>query len=1451
MAKSTTLAESLFKSTDTIRDFPGQMNINQIEALKISIASPQQILSWVRSQYKENPLLTKNKEGGLEFPQIGEVKKPETINYRTFKPERDGLFCERIFGPVKDYECACGKYKRIKYRGVVCDRCGVEVTKSSVRRQRLGYIRLSAPVCHIWFFKGTPSRIGNLLDLTMAALSRVLYFQEYIVTSAGDVPDIKERDILNEDRYLQLKEKYGDRFIAKMGAEAIKELLRTIDCISLAEQLKKEMRETNSIQKRKRIIKRLKVVEAFRDSGNAPDWMIMDVIPVLPPDLRPLVPLDGGRFASSDLNDLYRRVINRNNRLRKLMEINAPEVIIRNEKRMLQEAVDALFDNGRRGKPIRGQNNIPLKSLSDMLKGKQGRFRQNLLGKRVDYSGRSVIVVGPELKFYQCGLPKKMALELFEPFIIRKLEERGYANTIRSAKRLIEREEKEVFDVLEEVTKSHPVMLNRAPTLHRLGIQAFLPVLVEGKAIRLHPMVCTAYNADFDGDQMAVHVPLSTEAVWEAKNIMLSANNILLPSSGKPVAGPTQDAVLGCYYLTKDLPGAKGENHRFGSPEELSMAFDNKIVDLHAWINVRLKDDTGVTYWVKTTVGRVLFNMELPSDLYFLPDPKKAAMPYTNCTMTKKTLNGLVAEYHKKYGNAKTVVLLDRLKEIGFRFATMAGISISIDDLKVPEDKKEILGRANIEVDKVVRDFKRGVITNSERYNKIIDIWTRTTEEVEKSMMDSLKKDQQGFNPIAMMADSGARGNQLQIRQLAGMRGLMAKPIKRITGGIGEIIENPISSNFREGLTVLEYFISTHGARKGLADTALKTADAGYLTRRLVDVAQDVIVTEDDCGTIKGIDIRAIKEITPKGERILESLGDRVQGRVVLDDVIDPKTGEIIIAANQLVDELNAKRIEEARIEEVRIRSVLTCETRRGICAKCYGADLSTGREVEIGEAVGIIAAQSIGEPGTQLTLRTFHIGGAASLKLEGWYQATRDGKVRYNGIPKYVKNKEGKIIVIKGGGYITLHNEAEEEIQRFPNIVKGAVISVDDGKLLKANERVVSWDPHNTLILAENSGKLQFRNITDGVTLRKDLDEITGNTIRIIIEQKTDIKSTARHPSIEIMDEKGKRIGDTITLPSGCQLSPNIEDGKMIEAGDVIARIPKEKTKTKDITGGLPRVAELFEARRPKEKATIAEVDGVIEIGDIHRGYRKMIIKTEQNEERLYDVPLHRHLNVMPGDPVKAGDQLTDGVVDPHDVLRIRGQKEVQKFMLNEIQEVYRLQGVGINDKHIETIIRQMLRKVIVSQIGDTNFLFDQQVDRFTFDEENDRVAREGGELAQADPKLLGITKASLETESFISAASFQETTRVLTEASVQGKCDYLRGLKENVIMGRLIPAGTGFVVGSLEAPKRLRMAAFLKEEKERLQKILFANLENERAEEERQRELAEAEDAEEDLDE
>ncbi|MCX7918790.1 MAG: DNA-directed RNA polymerase subunit beta' [bacterium] len=1407
MQSNIKLEAGSYQVNDFHRFIAAGNTINEIDAIRISIASPEQIIQWVRRQCRQT-----DKEGfcrcikskkDQQLCSFGEVKKPETINYRTFKPERDGLFCERIFGPVKDWECSCGKYKRIKYRGIVCEKCGVEVALSKVRRQRMGYIKLAAPVSHIWFFKGTPSRIGNLLDLTLASLTRVLYFQEYIVIDPKNTP-LQKKQLLTEDEYQANVDKFGkDAFVAMMGAEAIKILLSEIDCTALAKELFAQMKETTSTQKQKKIIKRLRVVESFRDSGNRPEWMILDVIPVIPPDLRPLVALDGGRFATSDLNDLYRRVINRNNRLRRLMEINAPEVILRNEKRMLQEAVDALFDNGRRGKPIKGQNNRPLKSLSDMLKGKQGRFRQNLLGKRVDYSGRSVIVVGPELKFNQCGLPKKMALELFEPFIIKQLEKIGKANTIKSAKKLIEREDPVVFDVLEEVTKKHPVLLNRAPTLHRLGVQAFEPVLVEGKAIKLHPMVCTAFNADFDGDQMAVHVPLSKEAQIEARDIMLSTYHILSPRDGKPIASPTQDIVLGCYYLTKERPGAKGEGKIFSSFDEAVYAYEHKLVDLHAKIKVRLPDENNPTQrkeWI-TTVGRILFHLSLPEGISFFSDK-----PYANCLLNKKKLSMMVGDYCKQYGNQKTAILLDELKSLGFKYATRAGISINIDDLKVPPKKNEILERAKKEVDKVTQDYTRGLVTNTERYNKIIDIWSHATEDVATAMLAELEKVNDGFNSVFMMADSGARGSHLQVRQLAGMRGLMAKPMKKLTGGVGEIIEQPIERNFREGLTVLEYFISTHGARKGLADTALKTADAGYLTRRLVDVAQDVTIIEEDCHTIKGIVVQAIKESTPKGVRVLETLADRVLGRVTLEDVIDPISGNIIVKADTLIDENLAQAIEEANIEAVTIRSVLTCETLRGVCQKCYGADLSTGKLIAIGEAVGIIAAQSIGEPGTQLTLRTFHIGGTAARKLEGWYEASAPGIVKYRNL-QTVTNPQNKHVVLNRGGSIVILDSDNKVIQEFRDISYGATISVADGEKVNSGERVVVWDPHNIPIFTDVEGIVRFKDIIEDKTMKKEFDESTGVSNRVIIEHKAEL-----HPEIQILNPANpKEILNSYPLPSGCYLAheSEVDDGKRVYAGQVLARIRKAKTVSRDITGGLPRVAELFEARRPKECALIAEVDGVVELAGISKGTRRIIIKADNGLEYAYNIALNRHVNVRSGEHVTAGERLTDGSVDPHDVLRIQGEKEVQQFLLNEIQEVYRVQGVSINDKHIEIIIRQMMRKVTVDDIGDTRFKFGDEVDKYTFREENARVAKLGGKLADAKPKLLGITKASLETESFISAASFQETTRVLTEAASAGRIDFLRGLKENVIMGRLIPAGTGLPL----ADKAKYLEAKLKE--------------------------------------
>lgn len=1374
----------------TITPLDSSFNINDVQAIRISLASPETIIRWVRAQCRQadkegncHCMKTKKEQDKCTF---GEVKKPETINYRTFRPERDGLFCERIFGPTKDWQCSCGRYKGMKYKGVVCEKCGVEVTLSKVRRTRMGYIRLAAPVAHIWFFKGTPSRIGNLLDLTMTELSKVIYYQSYIVVDPGKTP-LKKCQLLDEEEYKKAQEQYGDKFVAKMGAEAIKELLQQIDLENLEQELFKEMKQTSSLQKRRKIIKRLKVVQTFRNSGNRPEWMILEVIPVLPPDLRPLVPLDGGRFATSDLNELYRRVINRNNRLKRLIEIGAPEVILRNEKRMLQEAVDALLDNSRKTRPVRGHNNRPLKSLSDLLKGKQGRFRQNLLGKRVDYSGRSVIVAGPKLKFNECGLPKQMALELYEPFIIRKLQMKGIATTIKSAKKKIEQEDPEVFEVLEEVTANHPVLLNRAPTLHRLGIQAFMPKLIEGKAIELHPLVCTGFNADFDGDQMAVHVPLSLQAQWEAKNLMMSTHNILSPAHGNPIATPTQDIVIGCAYLTKDRSNAKGEGKIFSSFQEVLLAYESGYVDLHAKIKVKNPIPNEEPKYISTTVGRVIFHLLLPDGISFF---EKDA-PYANCTLNKKLLTQLIYTYLKRHGNEKTVVLLDRLKEIGFEYATRAGISIAMDDLIVPPDKDKRIEQTKKEVEQVHRHYRRGAITNIERYNRVIELWSQTTEEVAAHMMQLMEKDREGLNPVFLMAHSGARGSPEQIRQLAGMRGLIQRPIKRITGAVGEIIEYPISSNFREGLSVLEYFISTHGGRKGLADTALKTADAGYLTRRLIDVAQDVTVTEEDCHTIRGITVSAIKEITVQGVRVLQSLGERVLGRVVLEDVVHPVTGEVIAPANTLVDEELAQKIEAAGIEKVVIRSVLTCEAKRGVCRRCYGADLSTMRLVSIGEAVGIIAAQSIGEPGTQLTLRTFHIGGTVARKEEGWFQAKEGGKVVYHNL-RTVLNREGKYVVLNRHGSITIHDlSTGKVIQEFPNIPYGATISVPDKGEVKAGERIVVWDPHNLSILTEYDGIAKFVDIIEGITMQHVIDETTGKTYRVIMEHKAEY-----HPQIEILNEKGEKIA-SYPLSSGTYLSLEVEDGKKVSAGDIIARIPKEKAIAKDITGGLPRVAELFEARRPKEWALIAEVDGVVEIAGTYKGMRKIIIRTDNGSEKTYFVPLHRYLNVRSGDRVTAGEQLTDGAVDPHDILRIKGEKAVQEFLLNEIQEVYRLQGVTINDKHIEIIIRQMMRKVTVKDIGDTSFLYGEQVDKFKFNEENERVAKMGGELADAEPCLLGITKSSLETDSFISAASFQETTRVLTEAASKGAIDFLRGLKENVIMGRLIPAGTG-VVGS-----------------------------------------------------
>jgi DNA-directed RNA polymerase subunit beta' len=1332
------------------------------EAIRISLASPDKIRQWSH----------------------GEVTKPETINYRTFKPERDGLFCARIFGPVADWECLCGKYKRMKHRGVICDKCGVEVTQAKVRRERLGHIDLASPCSHVWFFKGLPSRIGHLLDIPLRELEKVLYFESYIVIDPGDVAGIKERELLSDERYRELVRDYPAQFVAKMGAEAIKELLGMVKVEELATELRKRMKEETSQQKKLKYSKRLKVATSFLKSGNRPEWMILDVIPVIPPELRPLVPLDGGRFATSDLNDLYRRVINRNNRLKKLMELRAPEVIVRNEKRMLQEAVDALFDNGRRGRVLRGVNNRPLKSLSGTLKGKQGRFRQNLLGKRVDYSGRSVIVVGPELKLHQCGLPKKMALELFKPFIYNQLEKQGHAATIKQAREMVERQEPVVWDILEEVIREHPVLLNRAPTLHRLGIQAFEPVLVEGKAIKIHPLVCTAFNADFDGDQMAVHIPLSPEAQIEAAVLMLSSNNILSPASGQPIAVPSQDIVLGIYYLTRDKPGAKGEGRVFASLEEVLLALDAKEVTTQTPIKLRIQGDLidltqehdpqdilraavqeDVRRVIDTTVGRVIFNDSIPPGL-----------PFFNGTLKKKGLQSLVNYSHIRLGHEMTVKMLDDLKNLGFLYATKAGISIGIDDLVTPEAKKPLVKKAEADVIAVEQQYLDGVITSGERYNKVIAIWSEVTDKVAKEMfkaMDEREKSSGELNPILVMSDSGARGSAQQIRQLAGMRGLMAKPS-------GEIIETPIKANFREGLDVLQYFISTHGARKGLADTALKTADSGYLTRRLVDVAQDVIISEPDCGTLRGISASAIVE----GGEEIESLRDRIVGRIALEDVIDPVEGRVIVDGNAEIDEDLSSEIQRSGVQRVRIRSVLTCESRRGCCIKCYGRNLATGRPVEIGEAVGVIAAQSIGEPGTQLTMRTFHIGGTARLEESSKHEARQDGTIKYLDL-QTVKSRKGERIAMNRNGSLTIIDDRGREAARY-QIVYGAHILVEDGARVTQDQLLATWDPFTFAILTEVAGHVKYQDLKEGVTFDEEVDEVTGQS-RMVVKDSPDEK---KQPRLEVRNASNK-ILKTYQMPVRANLM--VGDGDNVEPGDIIAKIPRETTKTKDITGGLPRVVELFEARRPAETAVMSEIDGTVTLGPIAKGKRKLIITGDDGEEREYDIPRGTHINVQEGDRVRAGEALMDGPLNPHDILRVLGMQRLQEYLVNEIQEVYRLQGVNINDKHIEVIVRQMLRWVKIKEVGDTDFLLEEQVDRFRFTDENERVNKENGEVAQAEPLLLGITKASLSTDSFISAASFQETTRVLTEAAISGRIDYLRGLKENVIMGRLIPAGTG----------------------------------------------------------
>lgn len=1345
---------------DMLTVFEKPKDPSSIQAMRVSLASPKAILSWSH----------------------GEVKKPETINYRTFKPERDGLFCAKIFGPVKDYECNCGRYKRMKHRGIVCEKCGVEVIQSKVRRERMAHITLASPVAHVWFLKSIPSRIGNVLDLALKDVERVLDCEAYIVTDPGKVPGLKKGEVISEERYEELVSEHGEKaFVAEMGAEAIRKLLEEIDVEAALSEVRAELKTTTSDAKKKKLAKRLKVLEAFQSSRNRPEWMILKVLPVLPPDLRPLVPLDGGRFATSDLNDLYRRVLNRNNRLKKLIEMNAPAIIVRNEKRMLQEAVDALLDNGRRKKVITGANKRPLKSLSDMIKGKQGRFRQNLLGKRVDYSGRSVIVVGPELRLHQCGLPKQMALELFKPFIYAKLEERGYAQTIKTAKKMVEEENPVVWDILEEVTKEHPVLLNRAPTLHRLGIQAFEPVLIDGKAIQIHPLVCTAYNADFDGDQMAVHVPLSLESQMEARVLMMSTNNILKPADGKSIITPTQDVVLGLYYMTRERPFAKGEGKIFSSPEEVRVAYDAGDVDLHARIQVRIG---GKRY--QTTVGRALLHEIIPEEIPF---------EMYNRVMDKKALANLFDETYKRCGSKKTVLMADRIRTWGFHYATIAGISIATDDLKVPPTKQAIIEEAKERVAKIEAQYQEGSITAGERYNKVIDAWSHAADQVAKHMMEVLSKEVitkdgqtkevPSMNPIFIMADSGARGSAMQMRQLAGMRGLMAKPS-------GEIIETPITANFREGLSVLEYFISTHGARKGLADTALKTANAGYLTRRLVDVAQDVVITEYDCGTLNGIEVSALVH----GGEIREPLSERILGRVALEDIVDPyKPERVLVQANQLIGEDEVREIIEAGIERVKVRSVLTCRSRYGCCVMCYGLDLARGRLVNVGEAIGVMAAQSIGEPGTQLTMRTFHIGGTARVAEQSSVETRKGGIVKHVNL-KVVRRPDGTLIAMNRNGEIAILDEENREREKYP-VPYGATVLHDEGQRVEAGQSLARWDPWSNPILTEASGYVRFGDIIDDVTVKELTDEVTGLSRKVIIEPK----DPEARPRIAIRDEKGRTVtipGTNLEavylLPIGAHIV--VADGEKVAEGDVIAKIPKETTKMKDITGGLPRVAELFEARKPKEHAIIAEIDGTVSFGKATKGKRKIIITpgVKGAEKKEYIIPRGKYVSLREGDKVKAGDPLMDGSPNPHDILRVLSIQALARYLVDEIQEVYRLQGVRIHDKHIEVIVRQMLRWVKITDPGDTRFLADEHVDRWVFEEENEKVIANGGQPATGEPILLGITKAALNVESFISAASFQETTRVLTEAAIAGKTDYLRGLKENVIMGRLIPAGTGY---------------------------------------------------------
>ncbi|OSM02443.1 DNA-directed RNA polymerase subunit beta' [Magnetofaba australis] len=1355
--------ESLFKL------FSKPLLGQNFDGIRISIASPEKIRSW----------------------SFGEVKKPETINYRTFKPERDGLFCAKIFGPVKDYECLCGKYKRLKHRGVVCEKCGVEVIQSKVRRERMGHIELASPVAHIWFLKSLPSRIGLLLDMTLKDLERVLYFENFVVLDGGLTP-LKRGELLTEDRYQQMLDEYGDEFTASIGAEAIRYMLSNLEMESEVETLREELATTTSEARRKKIVKRLHTLEAFLDSGNKPEWMILEVVPVIPPELRPLVPLDGGRFATSDLNDLYRRVINRNNRLKRLYDLKAPDIIIRNEKRMLQESVDALFDNGRRGRVITGTNKRPLKSLSEMLKGKQGRFRLNLLGKRVDYSGRSVIVVGPELKLHECGLPKKMALELFKPFIYNRLEERGLATTIKAAKRMVEKERGEVWDILEEVIREHPVLLNRAPTLHRLGIQAFEPKLIEGKAIQLHPLVCTAFNADFDGDQMAVHVPLSIEAQIEARVLMMSTNNILSPANGKPIIVPTQDIILGLYYMTSERIGVLGEGMIFSNPLEVRQAYDSSAVDLHASIQCRFRGKRE-----KTTVGRILLADVLPSKIEFSS---------INKLLTKKEVTKLIDFVYRVAGTKDTVIFADRLMKVGFGFAARAGISFGKDDMVIPDTKYTMVEESQEKVKEIERQYAEGLITEGEKYNKVVDIWSHCTERVADEMMKTIssdkvvdsegnEKEQLSFNSIFMMANSGARGSAAQMRQLAGMRGLMAKPS-------GEIIEAPITANFREGLTVLQYFISTHGARKGLADTALKTANSGYLTRRLVDVAQDCIVREEDCGTNLGITVTALVE----GNDVVESLGDRLLGRTPVEDIVDPITHEVIAKGLEIIDEDIVDRIEESNVDKVKIRSPLTCETHRGVCVKCYGRDLARGTPVTTGEAVGVIAAQSIGEPGTQLTMRTFHIGGTASRAVEqSSHETVHGGVLRYHNLIT-VEDRNGKQVVLTRNGEVSVHEpianaqgeiEGGRERERY-RVPYGARLAAPNEGQVGKGETFAEWDPFSLPIISEIAGVVKYGDLVDGVSLRETVDETTGLTSREVIEWKSQGRKSDMRPRVTLKDTES---GETMTLPNGSfsrYFLPVgavivVKEGEEVQAGDIIAKVLRQSSKNRDITGGLPRVVELFEARKPKEFAIIAENDGVVSFGKDLKGKRRVIVTPESGDGMEYLLPKGKHLAVNEGDYVRRGEPLMEGSPVPQDILKVLGLEELCKFMVNEIQEVYRLQGVRINDKHIEVIVRQMLQKVMIMDPGDTTFVVGEQVERVDFDRQNLKTEKRGGRPATCTPLLLGITKASLSTPSFISAASFQETTRVLTEAAISGRTDTLNGLKENVIVGRLVPAGTG----------------------------------------------------------